>query len=191
MKKCIVVLMLVASTFVLAQTSDDTASREDVLRFLDAMQIQKQMETMQQTMYQQWDAQLDPMLDRMLETNHKQITPEQRSRLKDMIRQSVGEARQRYPVSEMIQDVVPVYQKYLTKSEINAIVQFYTSPVGKELLAKNSIMTREAMAVMMPKIQESIASSTMRMRERMQQMGMEQQQKRGDLPSSLSGPNTN
>jgi hypothetical protein len=48
-------------------------------------------------------------------------------------------------VDDMIKDVVPVYQKHLTRSDVRALVAFYSSPPGQKILREQPAMIRESM----------------------------------------------
>ena len=49
------------------------------------------------------------------------------------------------PVDEMIEVMIPIYQKHLTKSDLDSISAFYVTPVGQKLLREQPAMTQEAM----------------------------------------------
>ncbi|TGK15189.1 DUF2059 domain-containing protein [Leptospira fluminis] len=48
---------------------------------------------------------------------------------------------------DMVELIVPIYDKYFTIEEIREITAFYNSPVGKKLLEKNPQITQESMQV--------------------------------------------
>ncbi|MFZ0800325.1 MAG: DUF2059 domain-containing protein [Terriglobales bacterium] len=49
------------------------------------------------------------------------------------------------PVDEIIDAMVPIYQKHLTKSDLEAVIAFYSSPVGQKLLKEQPAMMAEGM----------------------------------------------
>jgi hypothetical protein len=57
---------------------------------------------------------------------------------------------QNMPMDEMTQAMVPAYQKYLTKGDIDNLVAFYSTPTGAKLLREMPSMLAEAMQSMMP-----------------------------------------
>ena len=57
---------------------------------------------------------------------------------------------QNMPMDEMMQAMVPAYQKHLTKGDIDNLVAFYSSPTGAKLLREMPSMLAEAMQSMMP-----------------------------------------
>jgi len=50
-----------------------------------------------------------------------------------------------FPVQELIDVMVPVYQKHLTKGDVDGLVAFYTSPTGKKVLKEMPAMMQESM----------------------------------------------
>ena len=51
------------------------------------------------------------------------------------------------PIDEMIDAMVPIYQKHLTKEDLYAILSFYSSPVGQKLQREQPAMMQETMQV--------------------------------------------
>jgi len=49
------------------------------------------------------------------------------------------------PTDELLDAMVPVYQNYLSHSDIKAINEFYGSPTGQKLLKNTNAMTIDAM----------------------------------------------
>jgi hypothetical protein len=49
------------------------------------------------------------------------------------------------PFDEMLDAMVPIYQKHLSKSDLDAIVAFYSSPTGQKLLKEQPAMMAEGM----------------------------------------------
>src|SRR5258708_39633624 len=54
------------------------------------------------------------------------------------------------PFDEMMQAMVPSYQKHLTKGDVDSLVAFYSSPTGQKVLRELPAIMGEAMEAMMP-----------------------------------------
>jgi len=50
-------------------------------------------------------------------------------------------------MTDLIDMLVPIYQKHLTLSEINQMIAFYESPIGKKFAAKTPLIMQESMQV--------------------------------------------
>ena len=74
--------------------------------------------------------------------------------------QAAGESTQKmisvFPVDELIEAIVPVYQRHLTHSDIRNIVEFYGSPTGQKMLREMPAMMSESMQAATPIIQKHI-----------------------------------
>jgi hypothetical protein len=118
----------------------DQPSREEVIKLLEAMGVKKQLENMNENMGRQ----MKQMIDRSL---HDQTSPEQKSK-KDA---AYEEASNLYPVQEMVDDVVPVYQSHISKQDVAAIIAFYESPAGKRLQTEGPSLMQAVGGAVMPK----------------------------------------
>jgi hypothetical protein len=143
------VVLVVAAVFFLswsgfAQTSSDDSppSKADVERYLQVMHSQditkKMMATVAQSMRQL-------MHERYLK--HRDELPadyeaKMNARVADMFNNA--------PMDEMVQAMVPVYQKHFTKGDIDSLIAFYSSPTGEKVLREVPSMIAEAMQDMMP-----------------------------------------
>ncbi len=81
-------------------------------------------------------------------------TPEQLAKL-NLVTDAVFKD---FPIDEIIDAMVPIYQKHLTKSDLEAVIAFYSSPVGQRLLKEQPAMMAEGMQagqdIMMRKLPE-------------------------------------
>ena len=140
-----VILSLAICLPVSAQSDDTPATREDVQRYLDAVHSHQMMQQMA-------DAMVKPIRQMIREQalNEKDnLPPDYEERMnkfmEDMFRNM--------PFDEMMQAMIPAYQKHLTKGNINDMVAFYSSPTGQKLLRELPAMTADAMQSSMPIIQ--------------------------------------
>lgn len=58
----------------------------------------------------------------------------------------------------MLDDMVPVYQRYLTKNDVAAMSAFYETPTGQKLLRNQPAMTAEAMKAVQPRMEKMMGS---------------------------------
>jgi hypothetical protein len=75
-----------------------------------------------------------------------------------------------FPWDEILQAMVPVYQKHLTKGDIDTIVAFYSAPTGQKLLKEMPAMMAESMQTMMPLLRKHMEAMKERMQEQVAQM---------------------
>jgi len=140
--------------------SAEPATREEVLKFMDVLQ-------MKATLVRYFDG-VAQQAKLGAEQGFKQKvpdpTPEQIAAL-DKFAEGLFKDM---PVDEMLDAMVPIYQKHLTKSDLDAILTFYNSAAGKKLLREQPAMMQEGMdvggeigrkriGVMMQKMDEFVA----------------------------------
>jgi len=149
MKRLPYVLAIIAflSTITFAQQPavPDQPSRDEMMKMFEVLRVRQQTENVMTTVV----AQMKQQLEGDIQKRYPNLTPEAQAKLEA----SISDAVKLYPVSEMLDDLMPVYQKYLTKADVEAIIGFYSSPAGQHFLDKMPTMTQEAMKTMMAKLQ--------------------------------------
>lgn len=139
----------------------DQPSRDDVLKLLSIVHVQDQIEDMQNELAGQ-------IADNIIgDLDLKQITPEQQARLHDAALASVDDVRSAYPTSQMIGDLIPVYQKHLTRADVQSAIAFFTTPAGQKFITEAPQMMQEALVISRPKIEQAIEAVRPKIEERM------------------------
>ena len=176
MKRRLVLLALILATActTLGQPAavDASASREDIRRLFDVMHIRDQMKQV-----------MDQVLQQMKSMNHEQIkkhdpqvTDEEIAKLDAMSDQYLKDI----PIDGMLDDMVPVYQKHLTKADVDAMVGFYSSPTGQKILTEMPAMTAEGLQAMQPRMRKMMEEAS----EKMEKMTQQQTEKQKAKPQS-------
>lgn len=153
-------LLAMASASFAQVNSSDTPTREDLNRFFDTMQLRTQMQTMMTTMMVQMKA----SMRQMLRKNMPDATPDQVARAEQLMEEALKDP---IPLDEIFDAMIPVYQRHLTRSDIDAIVAFYSSPVGQKMLRDMPAMMSDAMEAVNEITQKHMDKLMARMRERM------------------------
>jgi hypothetical protein len=91
------------------------------------------------------------------------------------------------PIDELLQAMVPVYQKHFTKEDVDALTTFYSTPSGQRILKEMPVVTAESMQASMGIIQKMMA----KVQERMQSEIAELQKENdgNSKPQPQSAPN--
>lgn len=122
----------------------DAPTREDVLKLFDLLQVQRTMDAVLEAAQKQANA----MAEQMLREKMPDATPEQRQSFHKYMNDTMQAVFGSLPVQELLEDTIPVYQRHLTKSDIEAVIEFYSSPVGQKLLREQPQMIRESVEAM-------------------------------------------
>jgi hypothetical protein len=178
---CLVFVVLIGASAGLAQQSaKDAPSPEEVLNLFNAMHVREQTVAVMQKSEEQIKAITRDLVERRVPN----ITPMQLGELDAMI----GDLYENYPVDQILGDMIPVYQKHLTKSDLDSVLAFYTSPVGQKLTREMPAMTAEAMQIASSRIQEGNEAIMRRLEDRIQKMSTEQKQTGSQKSTPKSDP---
>ncbi len=140
----------------LAQNADDPATKDDVILYLrtmhshDLMQksVAVQFESMRQLIREQI-AKDKGMVPADFDTRFKKI-------MDDMAKNM--------PFDDIIQAMIPAYEKHFTHGDIEAMNAFYSSPVGQKVLEELPAVMQEGMQAAMPVLSKYITDSQERMK---------------------------
>ena len=157
----LLVSLLFASVSLAQQNAADApASKADIERYLGAMHTSDLLKNMMATMTKQMHKTVHDML-----AKQASLPPEFEARMDKMMDDMLKD----FPVDEYLQAVTPVYQKHLTKGDVDALVTFYSSPTGQKILKEMPTMTAEAMQAASPIIQKMMVKAMERVQEEVAQ----------------------
>jgi hypothetical protein len=124
--------------------SDPPASRDDIFKLFDVMQVRSQMTSMMSQVMAQMRslnrAQMKKQNPGITEADLAKVDAKSEELLKSM------------PIEGMLDDMVPVYQKHLAKSDVDAMIAFYATPTGQKLLREMPVIAAEGMQAMQPRL---------------------------------------
>ena len=140
----------ISSTVAQQNPADAPATKEDIQRYLDVMHSREMMRQM-----------LDVMSKQQHQMIHEQYLKDKDklpADFEDRVNKTVDSFMKDFPWDDMLDNMVPVYQKYLTKGDVDALVAFYSGPTGKKMLKDMPAMMGEAMQAMQPVMQKQMES---------------------------------
>jgi hypothetical protein len=152
MKRAFVVfaiyLAFASVCFAQQNPADAPATKEDIERYLEAMHTRDLMKSM-----------LEVMKKQMHQIAHDRIQKQSGlpsdfdARMDKMMDDMVAN----FPAEDLLQVMIPVYQKHFTKGDVDALVAFYSSPTGQKFVKELPAIQAEAMQAAMPVIQKMSA----------------------------------
>ncbi len=155
---CLLALSLCAGAQTTVSVAPDAASREDVKKLFDVMASREQMAQVMQQVF----AQMRKLNREQLKRRHPDVTEADLARMdresEDLIKN--------FPVDAMLNEMVPIYQRHFTKSEIEALTAFYSSPAGQKFLHETPAVAAETMRAVYPKIEEAVDAALKRAEEK-------------------------
>ncbi len=155
---CLLALSLCAGAQTTVSIAPGAASKEDVKKLFDVMASREQMNQMMQQVF----AQMRTMNREQMKKRRSDLTEEDLGR---MDRDS-EELLKNFPMDEMLSDMVPIYQKHFTKSDIDALTAFYSSPAGQKFLHEMPAVSAETMKAVYPRLQAEVDAALKRAEEK-------------------------
>ena len=129
----------------------DAASREDVQKLFEVMASREQIHQMMQQVF----SQMRTLSRAEMKKLHPEITEAELAKADGNSQQFINN----FPVEEMLNDMIPVYQRHFTKADIEGLTAFYSSSTGQKFLHEMPAVTAETMQSVYPKIQESVEAA--------------------------------
>ncbi|MGC1646777.1 MAG: DUF2059 domain-containing protein [Candidatus Sulfotelmatobacter sp.] len=165
MKRLWIALALACLAFsvpVLGQAADEPASKDDVILYLRTMHthdmIQQVMQIQSQNMQQLFR-------DQILKDKGS-VPPEFDAHFK----KAMDDLIKGMPLDQITQAMIPAYQQHFTKSDIEAMNTFYSSPVGQKVLQQLPAVMQEGSKAAMPIVSKYLSEWKDRMEQEMKQL---------------------
>lgn len=122
----------------------------DLMRLRDQMDsITKMMPTMIQ---QQVEAQSKALNEKLMPGVKLNAQEQEASRR--ITQKYLEKALNIYPVTEIIQDMKALYQRHLTRDDVDGLIAFYSTPPAQHLLDAQPAIMQEYMPMVMKKVEE-------------------------------------
>lgn len=148
---------------------ENQATAEQVAKLFEVMRIKQQMQSMK--------AMIPGMVQQQIQSAMKQTeaempsgskpTQEQREKMQAVMNKYVAKSMELYPADEMLTDMTAIYQKHLSKEDVEGLTAFYSSPAGQHLLDAQPVIAQEYMPLVMTKVGQRSQAMTKEMMKEM------------------------
>ena len=128
-----------------SSAAETPASRDDLKALFDLMHVREQVAQVMESIARQ---QRNIVHDNLKRQNPK-LTRQDIARLD----QFTIDIMKDLPIDDTVEDMIPIYQKHLTKNDVEVMTTFYSSPTGQKLVREMPVMTIESMQAASPRIQ--------------------------------------
>lgn len=153
--------------------TSEPASKEDVAHLFSTLKL----DTMMQLTMKAAADQVKTNLPAILKEQDMELPQEQINSLMD-------EVYRGYPLREVLDAMVPVYEKHLSKADIHNIEAFYQTPTGQKMLNEMPEMSKDAMQAANPIMKKWMTEVMQRIKTRAEAMAQQRppQPKPGTSP---------
>ncbi len=165
MKRCLAILLLLATLPVaaaFAQSTPAPATKEDVQQLFELMQFHKQFDSIADLLRKQMPAIAQSTLSRQL----PQATPEQVAAMNQFMDEEMATIFRSMPLDDLMQAMLPAYQHHFTHDELQELIRFYQSPVGRKMVSESPEIMSEYMQNAAPIMQKWTAGMVSDMKAR-------------------------
>ena len=147
-----------------AQTPAGTtpASKEDVEKYQQVSHARENMQNM-----------VDAMMRPIHQTIHDQYQKNQAKLPADFearMNQLMEDYMKAMPFDEMLDAMVPVYQKHFSKEDIGALTAFYSTKIGQDILHEMPAVAAESVQSMTPLIRQQMEGAQKRLQQSVEEM---------------------
>jgi len=135
--------------------ADQQPTKEQLAKLFEVMRLKEQMQTMMKA--------LPAMIQEQIKEQAKEMasklpggapTADQQAAIEKVLNKYTEKAFNIYTADEMIDDMGAIYQRHLSRADIDAFIAFYASPAGQHLLDMTPVIMHEYMPVVMKRTQE-------------------------------------
>jgi hypothetical protein len=137
-------------------TARDKPTREQLLTLFSVMRIRAQTEEMLKMVPAALQQQLqseEQEVEISLSPGGGELTDDQKAARDEVTTKYFQMTASIYPMDEMLNDMVEVYQRHLTREDVDAITAFYRSTPGQHILDAQPLMAKEVMPAVMKKLE--------------------------------------
>ena len=135
--------------------------------------------------FQAMREQMKGMSHKMMSDKLSTLTPEQQKKFQEAMQGSMDDVMDAMRFEDLISDMIPVYQRYLTREDLQGVIAFYSSPVGQRLLDKTPAMTTEAMKISMERMEKMMPEIMAKMQKRMDEIIKEMGDEKSSAPKKI------
>ena len=134
---------------------DQQPTKEQLVKLFELMrvhqQVQSMMTMMRSMMQQQVSAQIK---ERAGKIPSGSLTADQQAAIAKISDKYMQKAFNIIDIDELLDDMAGIYQRHISRSDVDALIAFYSTPAGQHLLDAQPVILKEYMPVIMQRVQE-------------------------------------
>jgi hypothetical protein len=133
---------------------DQQPTQAQIAKLFETLRLRQQMDNMMQAMAGSITQQVQQQTKEMIANlpNSNKISPEEMKAIEDFQKKWMDRAMHIVPYDDFIADLTEVYQKHVSKTDVDAVIAFYASPAGQHLLDEQPVIMKEYMPKVMARV---------------------------------------
>lgn len=95
---------------------------------------------------------------------------DKREQVQGMINEMLDGIYKDYSADAILKDMVPIYQRHLSTSDVEALVDFYSTPTGQKLLRELPAVLSESSQIVQSRLEPKLQEAATKLTERLTKM---------------------
>jgi len=159
-------VLLVPVTTYAQEPPAGAPSRQQILNLFDSIQLRRTMEASQEVAMQS----AVNTIQQMIRQRGVTLDPAMQVQMDALMKGVMEDVRAVLSIDDMLEAVIPIYQRHFTVDDVNAIIAFQNSPVGKKMTSLQPVMMQESVQALTPLQQRAVPELMKRMNDRMEKV---------------------
>lgn len=162
---CSVFSLLVVTGWAQQTSPDSPATQADIERLYDALHIRERTQFL-------IDDSRKHSKEFLTEFLLKQVpgATQKREQIQGMINEMLDGIFKDYSADSILKDMVPIYQRHLSASDVEALVSFYSTPTGQRLLHELPAVLSETSQIVHSRLEPSLQEAATKLTDRLTKM---------------------
>jgi hypothetical protein len=169
---------------------DQQATEQQIRKYFEVTRERRQLQQvliwMPTVIEQQFQEQLRNIAAKL--PPGKGITPPVQAALEKVRAKYIQRANEVFPIERMEADIIPVYQRHISRADADTLIEFYRSPPAQRMLDAEPIVMSDIMAIEMPLMQLHAQLLTNEMSAEMQKLFKPELATQGATAPSSNAP---
>jgi len=136
--------------------ADQQPTKDQLDKLFEVMRVKEQLAATTRMVPQLIRQSFDEELNELKKDNPRMssLNGEQTRAMQNMMEKLAQQAVSLYPADELIADMGALYQKHLSRTDVDGMVAFFSSPAGQHMIDTIPAIMQEFMPMVMRKTQE-------------------------------------
>jgi hypothetical protein len=151
---------------------DQQPTKEQLARLFEVMRVKEQLASMTKMMPALMQQAMQTQFKQM-QKDHPEMAPtneEQQQAVSKIMGRYMERVMNLYTAEDMAADMAILYQKHLTRSDVDGMIGFYSSPAGQHMLDMVPVIMREYIPLIMQKMNERVTPALNQMKKEMEEL---------------------
>jgi hypothetical protein len=134
---------------------DQQPTKEQLTKLFELTRVHQQVESVMKMIPTMMQKQMNAQArDEAAKLPEGSLTPERQAAIAKVTEKYMEKAFNLITIDELLNDLATIYQHHLSRSDVDGLIVFYSSPTGQHLLDAQPAIMQEYMPVVMKRVQE-------------------------------------